>query len=225
MRVENPGQSEWHTVRQGECLTSIARKHGISDPRRIHDHPDNAELKQKRPNPNILSPGDRVFIPPCTPKAFSCATDQTHRFVVRVLPVWLRVYLKGHGGRALANKRYRLELQNTAVTGTSGDDGLVEVRVPHDAEEGNLSVWLRERAEEPSMTWKIRIGHLDPIDDVSGVQARLRNLGFPPGAIDGRLGPSTRTAVADFQRRNDLTPRGELDRATLDRLTEKHGGS
>ena len=37
-----------HIVRQGEHLARIARQHGFSDYQTIWDHPENAQLKQKR---------------------------------------------------------------------------------------------------------------------------------------------------------------------------------
>jgi nucleoid-associated protein YgaU len=52
-----------HTVVQGEYLSKIARSYGFSDYRTIWEHPKNAALKQARQNPNVLFPGDRLFIP------------------------------------------------------------------------------------------------------------------------------------------------------------------
>jgi LysM domain len=52
-----------HTVRTGETLATIARKYGHSDWKTIYDHPANAEFQRKRPNPNIILPGDVIFIP------------------------------------------------------------------------------------------------------------------------------------------------------------------
>jgi len=63
-----------HTVVQGEHLSSIAKKYGFSSYKTIWDHGQNADLKKKRQNPNVIFPGDRLFIPdkveksPGTPK-------------------------------------------------------------------------------------------------------------------------------------------------------------
>ena len=51
-----------HTVREGECVSSIAYEHGLF-PDTIWDHPDNSELKQKRKEMNLLEAGDVVEIP------------------------------------------------------------------------------------------------------------------------------------------------------------------
>ena len=56
-----------HIVQQGENLTVIARKYGIPDWRTIYNHPNNLAFRSKRPNPNLIFPGDQFFIPNATP--------------------------------------------------------------------------------------------------------------------------------------------------------------
>ena len=53
---------------------------------------------------------------------------------------------------------------------------------------------------------------------VAAVQRALTNLGYNPGPIDGRMGPLTRAALRVFQAEHGLTPHGQLDDATLERL-------
>jgi len=62
-----------------------------------------------------------------------------------------------------------------------------------------------------------------PLPDltVRAAQIYLLFLGFDPGPVDGLLGRKTRSAVADFQSREELTPTGDLDEATLRRLTDR----
>jgi peptidoglycan hydrolase-like protein with peptidoglycan-binding domain len=50
------------------------------------------------------------------------------------------------------------------------------------------------------------------------VQRRLADMGYAPGPIDGQVTPIFRRAVERFQRDNDLSPTGTVDRAFLDRL-------
>ena len=52
-----------HMVKEGECLDSIALDHGFADWRTIYDHPKNTDLRSKRPDPNVIHPGDKLFIP------------------------------------------------------------------------------------------------------------------------------------------------------------------
>ena len=51
-----------HQVEQGECLSSIAYECGFF-PDTIWNHPQNAELKRKRNNPNALMLGDIISVP------------------------------------------------------------------------------------------------------------------------------------------------------------------
>jgi N-acetylmuramoyl-L-alanine amidase len=51
-----------HVVREGECLASIAFENGFF-PDTIWRHADNSALKERRENPNVLQPGDVLFIP------------------------------------------------------------------------------------------------------------------------------------------------------------------
>lgn len=46
-------------------------------------------------------------------------------------------------------------------------------------------------------------------------QARLRQLGYYRGPIDGDFGRGSRTALARFQRDRGLRPTGHLDRNTI----------
>lgn len=53
---------------------------------------------------------------------------------------------------------------------------------------------------------------------VRSAQQALRDKGFNPGSIDGVMGPRTRAAIADFQRKQRLPTTGQLDTATMARL-------
>lgn len=55
-------------------------------------------------------------------------------------------------------------------------------------------------------------------DVVRRAQERLGAYGFDPGAADGRLGPTTRKALREFQSLNGLRESGRFDAATLGRL-------
>jgi hypothetical protein len=50
------------------------------------------------------------------------------------------------------------------------------------------------------------------------VQARLAYLGFDPNGVDGQMGPGTRAAIVQFQKKNGLSVTGEADGATADAL-------
>ena len=62
-----------HTVVQGECLSSIAAKAGFTVDA-LWNLPENAQLKSTRKDPNVLYPGDVVFVPDPRPKLISKST-------------------------------------------------------------------------------------------------------------------------------------------------------
>jgi Putative peptidoglycan binding domain len=55
-------------------------------------------------------------------------------------------------------------------------------------------------------------------DTVRKAQAALNDQGFNAGAVDGRRGPNTDSAIRSFQAKNGLTETGTLDSATLNAL-------
>ena len=54
--------------------------------------------------------------------------------------------------------------------------------------------------------------------DVRGAQQALRDMGFDPGPIDGRMGPRTAAAVREFQSKENIIASGQLDAETRGRL-------
>ncbi len=52
------------------------------------------------------------------------------------------------------------------------------------------------------------------------VQIALRNAGYNPGKIDGKMGKLTRDAIKAFQKANNLTPDGKAGKQTWKLLKE-----
>ena len=51
-----------HTVKQGECLSSIAHRYGFKNAGLLYDHPDNEAFRKRRPDPAVIFPGDEIKI-------------------------------------------------------------------------------------------------------------------------------------------------------------------
>ena len=65
-------------------------------------------------------------------------------------------------------------------------------------------------------------------DQVKAAQQALKDKGHDPGAIDGVMGPKTKAALKDFQKKEGLKESGQLDSETmakLDMKTSAAGGS
>lgn len=211
----------FHTVRQGECLSRIALRYGFTDWRVVYDHAENAEFRRKRPDPNIVYPGDRLFVPDRKPKSEPCATGRLHRFQLSAPKKLLRLAVEDLAGERMANASYVLVVEGATYEGTTDAEGVMEQAVPVDAEGGTLQVG--------ALLWPLKIGHLNPLDEapdegISGIQARLRNLGYDPGPVDHVLGRRTRAAVRAFQRDNPpLEVDGICGPETRAKLVERHG--
>ena len=213
--------SSIHEVAQGECLASIAADYRFSDWRTIYSHPENAELRRKRQNPNLMCPGDMVNIPPLDLGEKPCATDRRHRFLLLNQRALLRIVIEDEKGNVFSGKKYRLEIEGEIFQGSTAGDGLLEEEIPVNAQSGVLTVWLNDD-DYDDCTWELAIGSLDPVDEISGVQARLNNLNFICGPVDGIVGPRTRAAVQQFQTRIKASPTGIIDAALISKLREAY---
>jgi len=182
-----------HTVKQGECIESIAFEHGLFW-ETVWNDSQNAEFKQKRKNPNALLPGDKVFVPEKQEKEVSGATEQTHRFRRKGVPSKLHIIVKKED-EPRANERYTLDIDGEFFSGTTNAKGEVKQAIAPNAKSCKLTVGEGEDAVE----YLLQLGHIDPIDEVSGVQARLNNLGFHCGEPDGKMSPRTVEAIEAFR--------------------------
>jgi hypothetical protein len=205
----------FHDVKQGETLLGLAVANGLESWEDILGRPENADLKKKRADPGILKAGDRVFIPNREMCHSPSAVDAKHTFKVGRPKAWIRLAVKDAAGAAYAGKRYELAAGGTTVTGELPADGVIEQAVPIDTTEGKLTVWIDGEA---SQVWDLKIGWMDPADEVSGVQARLNNLGFDCGEPDGVLDDDTKAAVSAFQVLTCLEATGEIDDAFREKL-------
>ena len=210
-----------HVVRPGECIASIARRYGFRDPKVIYDDPENQELRRLRPNPNQLYPGDVVRIPKAAVLVEArLRTGQKHVVVVPTARRKVRVRVLDAAGKPRANQPFTIVAEDRTYQGTSDGDGVVEQTIS--AAVMNATLTLGE------VTLALWLGHLNPLsntDDggVSGAQGRLRNLGYRPGLIDGKLGPKTRAALRQYQEDLGLEVTGELTDETLSALVDDHG--
>lgn len=206
----------WHTVAQGEWLAQIARRYGFAKGDAIHDHPDNADLEKKRPAPSQLLPGDRLFIPDKDAKEVEVPSGKAHRFRVLLPKTKVKLIVHDEDDAPIASKPYKLTFDDRTYEGTSGSDGLIEAEIPiQTANSGQIEI--------DGHVLALRLGHLDPLAELSGVQGRLHNLGYDCGAIDGQESESLTETLKRFQKAMGLDPSGDLDDATRGKLEEKHG--
>ncbi|WP_437538977.1 peptidoglycan-binding protein [Sorangium sp. So ce726] len=210
-----------HTVHQGECLSSIAKRYGFSDPMVIWTDAANKDLHDRRDgDANVLYPGDVLFIPESGARSVK----------KRGLPIAaaaassarkLHLFLRDPRGQPLAEQAFTLEVGGETLTGTTDAAGAIVREMPAEAAKARLDVG-RYR-------WDLDIAHLNPIastpdEGTSGIVERLRNLGY---AIEPSAGSPLEAAVRAlrrFQRDFGLPATGHADEETMRRLEAAHKG-
>lgn len=208
-----------YEVQELDCIDSIAFEHGFF-PETIWNHPENADLRNLRKNRNILEPGDLVFVPEKEMKHIPKPTDQKHRFVRKAVPTKISFQvLKRQEPVKFA--RYALAINGRLIEGMTGGDGLIEAPIPPNARDGELRVW----DGEDELFYPLRLGGLDPIESMNGLQARLENLGYAmtPDTRGETGEEGAKAALAMFQRDHGLSVTGQLDESTRAKLKAAYG--
>ena len=203
-----------HTVCQGDSVISLSETHGLFAVT-IWDDPGNTGLRQKRTDMNVLMPGDVVVIPDKRPRLEKRPTGQAHRFRRKGIPAIFRFQIFDmHIPRA--NQHYKLTVDGVELKGTTDGSGILEQYIPAQAKEGKLVIG------DDKFQLNFQFGYLDPVNELSGIQKRLNNLGYDCGTEDGTLNDATTQALLAFQRASELPLTGEADTATKKKLEEIH---
>lgn len=209
-----------HTIRAGDSLANIAWDNGLLV-ETIWDHPDNSPLKQRRKNPNILMPGDAVTIPDKRDKEAPATTEKRHRYRMKGIPHVFRIQLFDDE-EPRADQPYKLTIRGKGYTketkGTTDADGVLEALLPPGAIEGRLEIEEDEETGMEALVLDILFGSLDPVEELTGVQKRLHNLGYDC-PVDGEMSNRMRDALRAFQIRFGLPVTGEPDDATKAKLS------
>jgi hypothetical protein len=208
-----------YTVKQGDCISSIAHESGFSW-ETIWNHAGNSVLKLRRRNPNALLPGDNLFIPDKRKKEEPCDATRLHKFRIKGVPVRLNLQLLNSGGDARALVPYTLEIDTSTRRGRTDSDGRISEIISPNARKAKLTIGPPGSSPE---VYVFQLGHMNPIDDIAGLQARLQNLGFLK-QVTGEMDEATHGGLRKFQRFRGLPPTGEPDGATQAALADRHGG-
>ena len=170
-----------HVIRQGEYVTQLATRFGF-DADDVWNRGENAELRQCRPDPNVLAPGDILRIPERPETENRISKGGTHSYRARIPRVAIRIVLEACL-QSVSGARYEVRIPGASpVSGTTGGDGVIRFEVPTTVSEVELHL-LDSDTVHP-----VRIGHLDPHDATSGVSGRLSNMGYLPPRLTELFG-------------------------------------
>lgn len=206
-----------YVVKQGDYLTKLAHRMGF-DADTIWNDPKNADLKKTRPNPDILCPGDVLFVPAPDPTKLDVSIGGSNKYSAEVPTITVALTV-AQDGSALSGADYFVEGLAQETKGTTDGDGTVKFDAP---------VTVREVAivfPKQNLRYPVHIGDLDPIEEDSGVRMRLLHLGHygwfpPPGFLTDD--DAFADALRDFQSANNIDATGVLDDATRSALGDKH---
>src|SRR5262249_50376697 len=118
-----------------------------------------------------------------------------------------------------ANEPFTLVIDGKqTITGTTDPDGKIDVPIPGNARKAVLTV-----GEVPDvLKLNINLGGLEPVESWTGVQTRLKNMGFSCD-LTGKGDAQTIDALNDFRHSVGIAPSDDIDDATRQKLLEKHG--
>ena len=131
-------------------------------------------------------------------------------------PHVLRLRLMEGRDTPRAHVNYELRVGSDRLSGTTDHNGLLEVDVAPQSVEGELAF--------DGLVIPILVSGLADVSTVWGIQARLNNLGYESGRVDGVCGRLTRAAIRAFQRDHpDLVVDGVAGPKTQAALKHAHG--
>ena len=205
-------------VKQGDCISSIAARAGLLW-QTVWKHPRNAELRERRKDPNILFPGDQLAVPKKRIKHVSRPTEAEHTFVKLGTPAKMKLRLL-HEGEPRASLPYVCSIDGKLQNGKTDADGYLMIFIPPNAVTGKL--FVQNEKGEIEDEYLLQLGHLDPLTEINGVQKRLRNLGFEC-EVTGQLDEQTKAAVTMFRVAHKLESGEAIDENLIAKLKQTHG--
>lgn len=200
-----------HCVKKGDCISSIAEQNGLFW-ETVWQHGENSQLREKRDDPNVLLPGDMVFIPDKVVNQEICATGQRHSFVKLGVPAKLNLKVLDNY-EVQSNEPYELIIDGVHHSGSTDANGNLEHSMQPKAKVGRLTLTNSGRVFE------LELGGMDPISEQSGVIARLENLGYDMSGSEKKF----QIAVKQFQSMQGLEVTGKVNADTKSKLLIVHG--
>ena len=207
------GPKKPYVIQQGDYLEKLAHRFGFRASE-VWSAPENAALRAKR-KPEQLHPGDILQVPVEPEGWLAVQAASTNTYEARVPRTPVRLVFE-NDGKPCAGEDCVVSGLGAPLEAKTDGDGLLELAVPVNVRE--VSVRFVKRNVEHV----VRIGDLDPIEELAGVTKRLVHLGLM-SPHETRDPAALQDALTRFQRRQQLPESGKLDDATKDALVRVHG--
>ncbi len=166
-----------YVICQGNYLLSLAHQFGF-DADTVWNDAKNAQLRQLRPNPNILYPSDVLYIPDqnVPPAMQSLVPGTTNTFVSSPPMVTVTQQFVGNDATAYASKAYTVQELDSLSGLTTDGNGIATFQAPVTLDTATITF------TDTGETWALHLGHIDPIDTLSGIFQRLQHLHYIAGS-------------------------------------------
>src|SRR5437879_5438783 len=142
------------TAKKGDDVISIAAAAGFANWKTVYDAPENGDLRKQRPDPHTLMEGDKVFVPDLTPLTVTLKAG--HTYLIKTKQLWATVDLimNDPSGNPYAGKKWTLKVAGKDYSGTTDDKGKITQKVPPEATQGELTVFLDDKGEQ-KLEWTV----------------------------------------------------------------------
>src|SRR6185295_4058908 len=97
---------------------------------------------------------------------------------------------------------------DATIEGKTDADGFIDCEMPPNATKGRL-ILAPGTPHETELP--LNFGHLDPIEEISGVKQRLKHLCFDCGDPNDEETPELESALRAFQAKHGLSVTGKID--------------
>ena len=207
-----------YTAKEGETLADIAiRECGLVNLASILTDAQNKALFTLRPD-QVLHENDVVALPERGggSKEEKLEPEMINEFETDRPEPNLVLQILDRSRKPRAGMKYQLFLPDGRdIKGETDGDGKLQAGIPYEQTTVSIAIGKVKRT--------LAIGQLKSGFSVEGIQARLNNLGYEAGLVDGNMGLATSAAIRRFQKDNGLDETGEVGEALWSKLREVYG--
>jgi hypothetical protein len=195
-----------------ETIKPDAERDGLKK----HQVQTDVELRLRQSGIRVLSQ-EETFATPGSPLLYISVNTSKSNIPLYAYSVSVELHQDVWMVRDLNMKPVMGGTWSSGGTGSVGQDNIAEVRENVlDNIDRFINAYLAVNPEQAGAGRRSR-GPENLIPEASiirKVQWQLREAGFEPGQVDGKLGTQTRLALQQYQTQKGLPPSGELDNAT-----------
>ena len=207
-----------YIAKEGETLADIAlRECGLVNIDGIIADEKNKGLFATRPD-RVLHADDVVVLPEreSGSKTEKLEPDVINEFETDRPEANFVLALLDRARKPRSGLPYKLLLDDgREISGQTTGEGKIEAGIPYCETTLTLVIGKGQRT--------LLIGGLKSGFSVEGIQARLNNLGYEAGLVDGNAGDATAAAIRRFEKDNQLKETGEVGEDLWNKLREVYG--